>query len=473
VYMDEIFGFFPPVANPPSKQPLLTLLKQGRAFGLGVVLATQNPVDLDYKGLGNIGTWWLGRLQTERDKQRLLDGLESVSGGGLDRAEVDRLLSSLPKRTFLMRNVHDPELALLETRWAMSYLRGPLSREDIRRLTGDRQPAIAQQSQAAEQSTTSADADTTADVTAPVPPPAPILAAPAAAGKSPLPPEVPQFFAPAPEGAALEAVLYAAVEVRYSNARLGLEQSKELLLETPVTDAAIAVDWAQARRAGVVPDQLIAEPPDSAEYRPVPKAAAKASSYTAWARQLKSWIADTQALELQRCGKLQSRPNESPREFMARVALQGREQRDEALAKLRSKYASKRATLEDKVQRAQQALQRENAEAASQRMDTALSVGATLAGALLGRRTRRRITTAARSANRSAKQGQDVARARETLDSALAALSALDAQFETEALKVQAGSSELPQAIETVTVKPKRDGIEIKLLALVWKPVSQ
>ena len=137
VYMDEIFGFFPPVANPPSKGPLLTLLKQGRAAGVGVVLATQNPVDLDYKGLSNIGTWWLGRLQTDRDKARVLDGLESASdSGGFDRAEVDKLLSGLTSRVFVMRNVHDDALTLFQSRWALSYLRGPLGRDEIKKLTG-------------------------------------------------------------------------------------------------------------------------------------------------------------------------------------------------------------------------------------------------------------------------------------------------------------------------------------------------
>src|SRR6266699_1744762 len=130
VYMDEIFGYFPPhPANPPTKRPLLTLLKQARAQGVGVVLATQNPVDLDYKGLSNIGTWWLGRLQTDRDKARLLDGLESANdAGGYDRAEVDRRLSALTSRVFLMRNVHEDALTLFQSRWALSYLRGPLGR---------------------------------------------------------------------------------------------------------------------------------------------------------------------------------------------------------------------------------------------------------------------------------------------------------------------------------------------------------
>ena len=124
LYMDEILGYFPPVANPPSKAPLMTLLKQGRAFGLGVVLATQNPVDLDYKGLANTGTWFLGRLQTERDKARMLDGLEGAAAGSMDRAETDRLLSALDKRVFLLHNVHDKAPVVFQTRWTLSYLQG-------------------------------------------------------------------------------------------------------------------------------------------------------------------------------------------------------------------------------------------------------------------------------------------------------------------------------------------------------------
>ena len=135
-YMDEVFGYFPPSAMPPSKLPLLTLMKQARAFGIGVVLATQNPVDLDYKGLGNAGTWFIGRLQTDRDKQRVLEGLlGSEAAGGLDRAGYEALMSNLTQRTFLMRNVHDDAPVLFRTRWAMSYLRGPLTLNEIKRLT--------------------------------------------------------------------------------------------------------------------------------------------------------------------------------------------------------------------------------------------------------------------------------------------------------------------------------------------------
>jgi hypothetical protein len=143
-YMDEVFGFFPPSAMPPSKLPMLTLMKQARAFGIGVVLATQNPVDLDYKGLGNAGTWFIGRLQTERDKARVVEGLlGSEAGGGLDRAGYEALMSNLTQRTFLMRNVHDDAPVLFRTRWALSYLRGPLTLAEIRRVTEASAPAKA------------------------------------------------------------------------------------------------------------------------------------------------------------------------------------------------------------------------------------------------------------------------------------------------------------------------------------------
>ena len=137
LYMDEIFGYFPPVANPPSKQPLLTLLKQARAFGLGVVLATQNPVDLDYKGLANTGTWFIGRLQTERDKARVLEGLEGASassGKKFDKQGMEQLLAGLGNRVFLMNNVHEDAPEVFQTRWTLSYLRGPLTRTQIKTL---------------------------------------------------------------------------------------------------------------------------------------------------------------------------------------------------------------------------------------------------------------------------------------------------------------------------------------------------
>jgi Helicase HerA, central domain len=138
LYFDEVYGYLPPhPANPPSKGPLLTLLKQARAFGVGVLLATQNPVDLDYKALSNAGTWFVGKLQTERDKSRLLEGLESVAaehGTLTDRAYLERVIASLGNRIFLLHDIHRPQPLLFQTRWALSFLRGPMTREQVSEL---------------------------------------------------------------------------------------------------------------------------------------------------------------------------------------------------------------------------------------------------------------------------------------------------------------------------------------------------
>ncbi|HAF61667.1 MAG TPA: hypothetical protein DCK95_05015 [Anaerolineaceae bacterium] len=130
LYFDEILGYLPPVANPPSKPLIIRLLKQARAFGLGLVLTTQNPIDVDYKALSNAGTWMIGRLQTDQDKQRLLDGLESAAGG-MSRSTVDKTISALGKRVFLLQNVHEKQPVIFQTRWAMDYLTGPLALRQI------------------------------------------------------------------------------------------------------------------------------------------------------------------------------------------------------------------------------------------------------------------------------------------------------------------------------------------------------
>jgi len=198
VYMDEIFGYFPPVAEPPSKRPLLTLLKQARAFGLGVLLATQNPVDLDYKGLANAGTWFIGRLQTERDKDRLLEGLEGVAAGSearFDRQAMEETLAGLGKRVFLMYNAHEDAPVVFQTRWAMSYLSGPLTRAQIKTLMDPRRPA--------------ADTPTARGSE---PPGTFVAAAQAAmsvvAQPATVPPEVPQFFLPVRGAVPAEGVTY-------------------------------------------------------------------------------------------------------------------------------------------------------------------------------------------------------------------------------------------------------------------------
>ncbi|MQA31754.1 MAG: ATP-binding protein [Luteitalea sp.] len=462
VYMDEIFGFFPPVANPPSKGPLLTLLKQGRAAGVGVVLATQNPVDLDYKGLSNIGTWWLGRLQTERDKARVLDGLEGAhESGGFDRGEIDRLLSALTSRVFLMRNVHEDALTLFESRWALSYLRGPLGRDEIKRLTAAR-PASG-----------GAAAPPSRNEPAPV---AHHGAVPGSA-RPVIPPGVPEYFAPdaAAVGSPLEPALYGAAEVRFVDPRLKVDLSRLVTVRGPIAADPAPVDWRTAAHVDWAPEMLERDQPDGALFADLPAAALKAKSYEKWAKQLAAALAITQSLTLLRSrstGEV-SRPDESERDFRARLQQASREARDRALDTLGRKYAPRQAALDEKLRRAQQAVGREAEQASGQKLQTAISVGATLVGALFGRKainvgTIGRATTAARGVGRSMKESEDIERAKQNLAAVEDQRRALDDDLRAETASIDAAHDVATEPLETLTIKPKKANVTVKLVALVW-----
>jgi len=483
-YMDEVFGFFPPVANPPSKTPLLTLLKQGRAFGLGCLLATQNPVDLDYKGLANCGTWWLGRLQTERDKARVLDGLEGAiaSGGGrFDRAYFDRALSGLSSRVFLMNNVHEDVPAVMESRWAMSYLRGPLTRDQIKVLMGPRKAAAAASVPAAPGAGGVAPGGRTA---APA-------AASAAAGvtangsdRPVLPPDIQQFFVPVVSPAAgaanlcYEPMAIGVASVGFSDARLGLNASKDVTVLAGIDPRLGSVEWADGITLTIAAKDLDAEPGAGGRFLGLAPAAAKAKSYDAWARSFKAWLGRSQTLDLLRSRStgIVSAPGESEREFRIRVQAAARERRDEAVERLRQKYAPKLAACDEKIRRAGQAVERESAQASQQKLQTAVSMGATVLGALFGRKTLSsstigKATTTARGMGRTMKESQDIDRARETLAAAQQQKADLEAQAQAEIAELGGSFDPVGEALETMTLRAKRPDLNVQLVALAWVPV--
>ncbi len=463
LYMDEVFGYLPPVANPPSKLPLLTLLKQARAYGLGVVLATQNPVDLDYKALSNAGTWFLGRLQTERDRARVLDGLEGIrasSGRGLDRAETERLLGGLGRRSFLLHDVHEDAHVSFQTRWTLSYLRGPLTRPQIRALSEGRGAA-------------------------PGPPPPPRDASPAGAtraaagGARPaLPPEIPERFA-APRGGAsgpLRPHLLGVARLHYADSKAGVDSWESIGVLASLGEGARPDPWAGAETIDPASLELGDAPPAGAAFEPLPPEAARPKSYAAWSRSLASFLFRARSLDLFRHAPLGlvSAPGEEEREFRLRAALVSREKRDSEADRLRRRYAPKIATLRDRLQRAEQRVEREGEQYAQRKAETAISVGATVLGALLGRRafstaTLGRATTAARSIGRAAGERGDVARAAENVEEIRLRLEELEREA---AAAVEALGTPSPDRIETerMTVRPRKSDLEVVQVSLVWMP---
>ena len=483
-YMDEIFGFFPPVANPPSKTPLLTLLKQGRAFGLGCLLATQNPVDLDYKGLSNAGTWWLGRLQTERDKARVIEGLESAvtsAGGRFDRAYFDQALSGLSTRVFVMNNVHEDGPVVMESRWAMSYLRGPLTRDQIKQVMAPAKenaiPVPQPPASAADPASEPGRPATFAPAAAPRPG--------ATGGERPmLPPDIQQFFVPAatskPASAGLAYVPMAVgvATVGFSDAKSGVSHARTLTVLAAIDARLGSVAWGDGAAIDIPAKDLGSDPEGAARFEALPPAAARAKTYDEWMKSLKSWLGQSQALELLKSSQtgVVSSPGESERDFRIRLQTLTREQRDQAVAKLRKKYAARVTALDEKIRRAQQTVERESEQATQQKLQTGLSIGATVLGALFGRKTLStstlgRATTAARGVGRTMKESQDIDRAKETLAASQQQKSDLEADIQAEVGALGGAMDPLTETLTPFVLKPKRTDVSVQLVALAWAPV--
>ena len=495
LYMDEITGYFPPVANPPSKAPLMTLLKQGRAFGLGVVLATQNPVDLDYKGLSNAGTWFLGRLQTERDKARVIEGLEgaaATAGSTFDKGKMEATLAALGSRVFLMNNVHEDQPVVFETRWALSYLRGPLGRQEIKRLmdpiksetTARQSGTTARRSEVTvgQSGTTAGRSEATADQSGAT------ARQSDEAGQSKtvpvLPPGVDQFFLPvrgeAPDGSQLvySPMLFGVAQVRFTDAKASVDAIETITVTTPIGDAAVPVDWSASSASVFGPSDLEREAAAGAGYDTLPTAASQAKSYDAWTKSFVTWIYGAKKLALLRSADpaLVSQPGESEGQFRVRLQQAARECRDQAVVRLRQQYAPKLTTLQERLRRAQAAREREASQATAAKMQTAISFGATLLGALMGRKavsasTIGRATTAARGVGRTMKESEDVKRAGESVGAVQQQIDALEADLREQTSALEATMAGGP--LETVTVAPKKTGISVQLVALTWMPFWQ
>jgi hypothetical protein len=473
-YMDEVFGYFPPNAMPASKTPLLTLMKQARAFGLGVVLATQNPVDLDYKGLGNAGTWFIGRLQTERDKLRVIEGLLGTdAAGGMDRTQLEAAMSTLPQRTFLMRNVHDDAPLLLRTRWALSYLRGPLTAAEISRLS---------QTSAAKMGEVPLAGAPAAAALPPSQPAAPGArtggaTSTTAAQRPVLPAGVREKFLAAHGPASTihyEPYVGARVRAHFVDAKAGMDAWEDWFYLAPLRDG--APDWASASVCNADAIELRDEPEPGASFGDLPGAAIASRAQAQFARSLADHIYREAAVTIFRCAalKMTAAPGGTEGDFRAHLAQACREKRDATVDALRKKYAARLAALEDRERRATQRVDREKSEASSTTMASALSVGGTLLGALLGGRRRSSVfsqaATAARSVGRIGRERTDVTNAESELASIREQSTALEKELEGEIASLESSFDANALQVDSVSVKPRKSDIAVTDVTLVWQP---
>jgi hypothetical protein len=409
VYMDEIFGYFPPhPANPPTKRPLLTLLKQARAQGVGVVLATQNPVDLDYKGLANIGTWMVGTLQTEQDRARLEEGL---TGADVKASQVDKLLDATKKRVFLLHDVHRKGPILLNSRWAMSYLRGPLTREEISRLMKGRAAAVA---------------------------PAKPAAASSAAGPPILPPPLRNNYLPKYGGELADACVFVKYAVRYKGGdeTVGLKA-------WPCTSS--AVESLETEALEVEESQIQSQAPPGLRYGDLP-AWLSTDGAKAIERALKDRLPDKLALRIYTdpVTRATSAPGETREAFAARIQGNGG---DAATARLRDQLEKKKRDL---AMREQDLTGRKN--------EKWVAIGSAVLqniGLFTGRKRTISGTGTVLSKNRME-------------DNAEARVAALQAEVQTLEQQVESRTTVDPSRFEEATVVPSRTGVKVLRYDVLW-----
>jgi hypothetical protein len=472
-YMDEIYGYLPPSAMPPSKKPMMILLKQARAFGLGILVATQNPVDLDYKALANIGTWWIGRLQTERDKARLLDGLEgAISGSGarFDRRQIENAISGLGNRVFLMNNVHEDGPVVFHVRWLMSYLSGPLARDQVKRLMDPIRPARK-------------NAAATEDAGF-LPPGA--SSAPAA-DRNTIKPRLPEgtaeFFLPCDVSADtlcyVPAILRNAI-VNFDDAKRRISGRSSVTLVNPIDIANQRVLW----------DQFIEIPRDvdlskwnsqaveGAEFTDLPGAAMKSSTYTSIRKDYSDWVYANHTLEVSYSPVLNaySNPGEKVDEFKARITQTARELRDQAIEELRVKTARAVKSLEDKVAKARVKVDTQKSQASNAKISAAVNIGTSILGAFFGRKSGLGAVGSlmkgsnVTSATRVMREDQEAAAAEAQLNALDEDMAELNRTLEDETRKIREQFDPTTLMLETCKLTPAKNKIQADTIGILWLP---
>jgi hypothetical protein len=380
---------------------------------------------------------------------------------------MEQTLAGLGNRIFLMNNVHEDEPVVFETRWCLSYLRGPLTRTQIKQLMDP-----------VRRETLNVKRETSGTVHS-----APSTQSSALASRPMLPPDVTQHFIPLrgtkPDGSELvyAPMLLGSSQIRFSDAKSGIDTTQDMTVLAPLADGPVTVDWDKARVADLAIADLEQAPQDGAQFLGSPASAGKAKSYADWSKDFGGWLFRTQKVELLKSPSTKevSKPGESERDFRVRLQQAGREQRDKGADALRQKYAPKIATLQDRIRRAELAKEKQQAESRSSQMQAAISVGASILGAFMGRKTISatnigRATTAIRSAGRVMKESKDVGAAEENVAALQQQLADLEAQFKSESDALAAATDPLNEKLETISIKPTKANIAVKLVALAWTP---
>lgn len=490
LYFDEVFGYFPPYpANPATKTPLLALVKQGRAAGLGVILATQNPVDLDYKGLTNAGTWIVGALRAEQDKERVLEGLEGAAaeaGAGIDRRTMDRALGALKPRVFVLHNIREGEPAFFHSRWAMSYLRGPLTRRQVRELTGgategaqvgeiaadEREVAVAATPEATETQGPWEGLATTPPV---------------------LPPGVRQvFLVPTitieqavrrhedrsgrrltvrKEQIVYEPHLLGLADVRMLGRTQNVDHQESVARLIQVNDRTTFIDWTHGL-ASVDQHDLSPTPHNDGLYAPVPALLSRAADLRRLEKDFSDFLYHNVSVTIYHHSKLKlyGEVAESRRDFRVRCEEEVRERVQADLKKAQSAMEKRLATLEQKLRREERELEEDEADLAGRRREEVFTIGESAFRLLTGRRASSALSSSSRRRRMTRQAKLDVEESKEEIEALQDQIDDLTEEWEEQKAEIVEQWAEVLEDIDEVTISPRRADVMVAFCGPAWVP---
>ena len=474
LYFDEVFGYLPPVAEPPSKRPLLTLLKQARAFGVGCVLVTQNPVDLDYKALTNTGTWFIGKLQAERDKERVLEGLKSAiseAGGPGGSVDYDGLISQLGNRIFLMHNVHEERPVVFQTRWAMSFLSGPMTRPQIKKLMD---PMKVRQ----EPSTAAVTARrVTSDENSTTEPALPFGFTAQAPG---LAPSVKQLFIPimnasGPPSAQLvyEPALIGMASVVFADRKRAINETSRIVLACMEPGNAGALSWDKSEQLAISGESMSEKPdPRAVGFGVPPESFIDTRQISSSSQSLANWLYQTSRFHLSvHAGTgLFRHGNESDRDFTIRVQQAAREKRDQEVDALEKKFAPRLERIQEKIRGEQRELTRDEEEHQNRKTSEIVGLGTTMLGFFLGRKSTSSINSALNRRRMTANARADIEESQEVIEELAREQRDLEEELKEAVNEISDKWEHSETALTAEELAPRHTDITVQLIALGWLP---
>ena len=458
LYMDEIFGYFPPQANPPSKQPMLTLLKQARSFGIGVILSTQNPVDIDYKGLSNIGTWFIGRLQTKQDIEKVIDGLSSASEKGLNKQELSLALGTLAKRNFIMKNINEEHIKTFETRWALSYLKGPLSKDAIKKLMENKKNNSPKNLEEKKSEVNEPFIDVSKGKSKPV-----IVSS------------IKEKYSYSSQNNAyyMQGYLLFSCSVHYLYTLKNVDLKENINFKIYLDEKATEINFDE--KEDVLIYSFDEKEKTNSFYYELPSFIQNEKELKLLERDFADYVYRNFKLTLYKNDtlKISSKQYESLDDFKIRIQDRLNEQIDEKIENLKQKFEKENTLLEQKISKLFEKLEKEEQDATSATTNSIISIGTSILGAFFGKSSKTaivsKVATSSRGVSKALKERSDIKTVQGEIDALQSLQDGLEEKLKIEIEKINDEFNISKYTIEEFFIKPKRTDIYDIKIELLWQ----